>query len=186
MKEFIIKERTSSFKMILPTSLKEITEEYLLGVTNHIVVAPYHVICAVVYRAKLPEIISSAKKSRALATAIVPLFVRATTGDAMESKTSVMFNDIKCGDRLIIAGTSIEMGYQLSCPKNFITIENLIGVYNKDMDFAKGVMIDQNYYYFLDFKLIPMTEIKGFYKTSINEGFVNPFIYPLTENKELN
>ena len=39
-------------------SLNEITEEYLNGVTSHIRIAPYHCIVALVYRCKLPEIIS--------------------------------------------------------------------------------------------------------------------------------
>ena len=37
-------------------------------------------------------------------------------------------------------------------------------------------MMDQNYYYFLDFKLVPITDIKGFYSRDKEEPFVNPFI----------
>lgn len=176
MKEFIIGEGSNGFKMNLPTSLNEITEDYLRGVTNHIRIAPYHSIVALVYRCKLPEIISTARKKKDLATAIVPLFVSANPTVNSEKETINMFASMKTGDKLIIAGTDLERGYHLTCPKNFVTIDNVVRVYNSDSNFAKGVMMDQNYYYFLDFKLVPITDIKGFYSRDKEESFVNPFI----------
>ena len=176
MKEFIIGEGSNGFKMNLPTSLSEITEDYLLGVTNHIKIAPYHCIVALVYRCKLPEIISTARKKKDLATAVVPLFVNSNLNGTVEDGTANLFNDVKPGDKLIIAGTDLERGYQLTCPKNFITIDNIIRIYNSDNNFAKGVMTDQNYYYFIDFKLVPITDIKGFYSRDKEDTFVNPFI----------
>ena len=179
MKEFIIGEGSNGFKMNLPTSLNEITEKYLNGVTSHIRIAPYHCIVALVYRCKLPEIISTARKKKDLATAIVPLFVRANPG----SDSQPLFDMIKTGDKLVIAGTDIERGYHLTCPKNFITIDNVVRIYNSDGNFAKGVMMDQNYYYFVDFKLVPINDIKGFYSREKDDSFVNPFII---ENKASN
>ena len=176
MKEFIIGEGSNGFKMNLPTSLNEITEDYLRGVTNHIRIAPYHCIVALVYRCKLPEIISTARKKKDLATAIVPLFVSANPTVNSEKETINMFAAMKTGDKLIIAGTDLERGYHLTCPKNFVTIDNVVRVYNSDSNFAKGVMMDQNYYYFLDFKLVTITDIKGFYSREKEEPFTNPFI----------
>ena len=176
MKEFIIGEGSNGFKMNLPTSLNEITEDYLRGVTNHIRIAPYHCIVALVYRCKLPEIISTARKKKDLATAIVPLFVSSNVTLSASPETFDMFAQMKTGDKLVIAGTDIERGYHLTCPKNFITIDNVVRIYNSDSNFAKGVMMDQNYYYFLDFKLVPITDIKGFYSREKDGSFVNPFI----------
>ena len=176
MKEFIIGEGSNGFKMNLPTSLNEITEDYLRGVTNHIRIAPYHCIVALVYRCKLPEIISTARKKKDLATAIVPLFVSANPTVNSEKETINMFAAMKTGDKLIIAGTDLERGYHLTCPKNFITIDNVVRIYNSDSNFAKGVMMDQNYYYFVDFKLVPINDIKGFYSREKDDSFVNPFI----------
>ena len=176
MKEFIIGEGSNGFKMNLPTSLNEITEDYLRGVTSHIRIAPYHCIVALVYRCKLPEIISTARKKKDLATAIVPLFVSANPTVNSEKETINMFSSMKTGDKIIIAGTDLERGYQLTCPKNFITIDNIVRIYNSDNNFAKGVMTDQNYYYFIDFKLVPITDIKGFYSRDKDDSFVNPFI----------
>ena len=176
MKEFIIGEGSNGFKMNLPTSLNEITEDYLNGVTSHIHIAPYHCIVALVYRCKLPEIISTARKKKDLATAIVPLFVRANVTLSASSETFEMFVQMQTGDKLVIAGTDLERGYHLTCPKNFITIDNIVAIYNSDSNFAKGVMMDQNYYYFVDFKLVPITDIKGFYSREKDDSFVNPFI----------
>ena len=36
-------------------------------------------------------------------------------------------------------------------------------------------MADQNNYYFVDFKLVPITDIKGKYLMSNPADFVNPF-----------
>lgn len=176
MKEFIIGEGENGFTMNLPTKLSEITEDYLLGVTNDIHVAPYHAVIAMVYRCKLPEIISTARKKKDLATAVVPIYVKANPTLNSEKETYDMFASMKCGDKLIIGTTSLEIGNHLTCPKNFITIDNVVRIYNSDANFAKGVMIDQNYYYFVDFKLVPINEIKGFYSREKDDSFVNPFI----------
>lgn len=176
MKEFIIGEGSNGFKMNLPTSLNEITEDYLNGVTSHIHIAPYHCIVALVYRCKLPEIISTARKKKDLATAIVPLFVNSNVTLSASPETFDMFVHMQTGDKLVIGGTDLERGYHLTCPKNFITIDNVVRIYNSDSNFAKGVMMDQNYYYFVDFKLVPINDIKGFYSREKDDSFVNPFI----------
>ena len=93
-----------------------------------------------------------------------------------EKPTYDMLSLIKPADRIIIAGTDIERGYQLSTPLNMITLENVIKIYNHDNGFAKDVMIDQNYYFFVDFKMVPITDIKGKYNMSNPADFINPFV----------
>ena len=158
MKEFTVTDGKQDFTFRLPTKISEITGDYLKAVTDHIVIAPYYAIVASVYRAKLPEVIS----------ANVPLETEKPTFD--------MLADIKAADRIIIAGTDIERGYQLSTPLNMITLENVIKIYNHDNGFAKDVMIDQNYYFFVDFKMVPITDIKGKYNMSNPADFINPFV----------
>ena len=102
-----------------------------------------------------------------------------TNGNAFlnaKKPTFDMFTGIKAADRIIIAGTDIERGYFLSTPNNMITMENVIKIYNHDNGFAKDVMIDQNYYFFVDFKLVPITDIKGKYNMSNPADFINPFV----------
>ena len=174
MKKFNVTIKSEEFTMTLPTSLKEITSDYLLNITDNVVVSPYHALIAVVYRTKLMEIVNSAKKSRAMATAIVPLFVKANLGDNIEKSSADVFSQMNPSDKIVIAGSDIERGYQIMCPANDITFERLVLVYNNDADFAKAIITDQTYYYFVDFKLVPINDIKGFYKNDV-KTFDNPF-----------
>lgn len=184
MKEFNIKEGSNNFIVKLPTKLSEITKEYLEEVTEHINVAPYYAIVAAVYRAKLPEIISSSKKSRALSTTIVPLYVRGNIPSNMEKEQINAYSKINTCDKLIIAGTAIEIGQELTCPRNLITIDMIVRLYNSNNEFAKGVMLDQNYYYFLDFKLVSISDIKGSYKEVDIAGYNNPFVVKENNSNE--
>lgn len=176
MKEFIVTDGKQDFTLKLPTKISEITGDYLKAVTDDIVIAPYYAVVATVYRAKLPEVISSNKKSKAMAVSIVPLFVKANLNGNIEQGTVGLFNQLESSDRIIIAGADIERGYQLSTPKNMITLDNIVKIYNHDNGFAKEVMIDQNYYYFVDFKMVPLTDIKGKYNMSNPAEFINPFV----------
>lgn len=175
MKEFIVNDGKKSFNLTLPTSLNEITKEYLLDVTADISIAPYYAIVASVYRCKLPEVIANAKKSRQMAMAIVPLFVKANVPDTVEPCLNDVIKSIEASDKIIICGTDIERGYQLSTPKNVITLDTIIRIYTNDTNFAKGVMADQTYYYFVDFKLVSINDIKGYYHSNV-EPFSNPFV----------
>ena len=183
MKQFRVTDGSSDFLMSLPTKISEITSDYLLDVTKDIVVAPYHAVVATIYRCKLPEVISTSKKSRAMAIAIVPIFVKCEIPNDDDYNINV-YKNIKCGDKIIIGGTDLERGYQLSTHKNFITIENIIKIYNHDNDFAKDVMRDQNYYYFVDFKLVPINDIKGFYEPSDVAAYINPFVSVVKDKGE--
>ena len=176
MKEFTVTDGKQDFAFRLPTKISEITGDYLKAVTDDIVIAPYYAVIAAIYRAKLPEVISTNKKSKAIAVTITPVFVKANIPLETEKPTYDMFSLIKQADRIVIAGTDIERGYQLSTPKNMITMENVIKIYNHDNNFAKEVMIDQNYYFFVDFKLVPITDIKGKYEINKPNEFVNPFV----------
>lgn len=184
MKEFTVTDGKKDFAFRLPTRINEITGEYLKAVTDDIDIAPYYAVIASVYRAKLPEVISSKKKSREMAVSVTPLFVKANLNITIEEGTKELFNSLNSSDRIIIAGTDIERGYQLSTPLNMITLENVIKIYNHDNNFAKEVMIDQNYYFFVDFKMVPITDIKGKYNMTTSADFVNPFVEINT--KELN
>ena len=185
MKEFNVTDGKKDFIFRLPTSISEITGDYLKAVTDHIDIAPYYAVIAAIYRAKLPEVISTNKKSRTMAVAIVPVFVKANLNGTIEDGTIGLFNKLEASDRIIIAGTDIERGYQLSTPKNMITFDTVIKIYadphNKD-SFNSKIMIDQNYYYFVDFKLVPITDIKGKYDMSYKADFVNPFATISSDN----
>ena len=175
MKEFNVTDGKKDFIFRLPTKLSEITAEYLNHVTANISISPYYAVIASVYRAKLPEVISINKKSRSMAISIIPLFVKAHLPMEADKIVYDNYSNYKTADRIIIAGADIERGYGLSVPNNLITLDTVIRIYNSDSSFAKSVMSDQTYYYFVDFKLVPINDIKGKYDMKPLEGFVNPF-----------
>ena len=175
MKEFNVTDGKKNFIFRLPTKLSEITADYLQNVTANISIAPYYTVIASVYRAKLPEVISINKKSRSMAISIIPLFVKTNLPIEADKLVYDNYSHYKTADRIIIAGADIERGYGLSVPNNLITLETVIKIYNSDSNFAKSVMSDQTYYYFVDFKLVPVNDIKGKYEMKPLKGFVNPF-----------
>ena len=178
MKEFNVINGGKEMLLRLPTSIKEITADYLKAVTEDISIAPYYAVIAAVYRAKLPEVISTNKKSKAMAVAIVPEFVKANLPLETEKPTYDLINSIKPADRIIIGATDIERGYYLSTPKNIITMDTIIKIYSDESNkngFNSHIMGDQNDYYFVDFKLVPITDIKGKYNMSNPADFINPF-----------
>ena len=176
MKEFTVTDGKKDFAFRLPTNISEITGDYLKAVTDKIVIAPYYAVIASVYRAQLLAVINSNKKSRAMAVSVTPLFVKANVPMETEKPTFDMMSNIKAADRIIIAGTDIERGYYLSAPNNMITIENVIKIYDNDKDFARNVPIDSNHYFFVDFRLVPITDIKGKYDMTPSVDFINPFV----------
>ena len=184
MKSFNVTNGKENFILNLPTSLKEITSEYLNAVTSHIEIAPYHAIIGIVYRCKLPELISTSKKTKEMSIAIVPIFVKGNIADDSNFPADKMLKNIKTGDKLVIAGTDIERGYHIASIRNKITIDSILAIYNNDNNFAKNAIKDINYYYFVEFKLVPVNDIKGYYKDNFDDdNFVNPFI-KIEESKE--
>lgn len=178
MKHFSFEIAEKQVNCDFPTNLNEITSEYLNTVTKSVNIAPFHALVAIVYRASLLEIVALQKKNtRQLSTTIVPLFVRGNVPSEASEETKELFAKMKTSDKIIIANTDIERGYRIAAPKNLITMEYAIYLYNNSKDLAKQVIGDKNHYYFVDFKLVSLSDIKGFYdETNKDEEWVNPFI----------
>lgn len=182
MKQFTVTDGSNEFIMTLPTKINEITNDYLLDVTKDINIAPYYAVIGVICRCNLLSIVNSSKKQRGLSVSMIPVFVKANVPMETEKPTYDLMSSINCGNKIIISGTDVERAYQLSTPKNFITIDNLVKVYNHDAKFAKDIVLDQNNYLFVDFKLVPITDIKGSYAASNFNEYVNPFITIIKNN----
>lgn len=184
MKNFIVTNAIGKkVNLNLPTHLDEIiVPDYLKDVTEIVELLPYQALVGIIYRNKILEIVNSSKKSRALATTIVPVFVKANIPNNDDYNFN-KYHEIKIGNKLIIAGSDIERGYGIICPRNFITIENILRIYNSNADFAKKAITDQDYYYFLDFKVVPINDIKGFY-TDVKSTFNSPFISNVDDETE--
>ena len=156
--------------MNLPTKLSEITPEYLNEVTSNIVVADNYSLIGILYRESLASVIlANNRKQKNITTAIVPVFIKAGATDTEYVK------NMAYGDKIVIAPSDIAMGHHVSCPKNMITINNILEYCDGDKEaYQRAISISQSCYY-LEFKIVPNCNIHGNYKEE-SGSYKNPFI----------
>ena len=170
MLKFEVNGNYDSILMNLPTKLSEITPEYLNEVTSNIVVADNYSLIGILYKESLASVIlANSRKQKNITTAIVPVFVKAGTTDTEYIK------NISCGDKIIIAPSDIAMGHHVTCPKNKITINNILEYCNSDKEAYKHAIGISQACYYLEFKIVPNCNIHGNYIEETS-SYKNPFI----------
>nr|DAH00356.1 MAG TPA: hypothetical protein [Crassvirales sp.] len=168
------------FTLNLPTTLSDITKEYIANVTSHIEVDDNYTIVGVVFREKLSTLILANRRNKKNSDiAAIPIFVKA-------GKTnSELITKLDVGEKLIIAPSDIMLGHHLSAPTNLLTINNILNIIEGDMDVYNKVLGVQEQCYFIEFKLVPNCAIHGAYKKCCND-YVNPFVIKTGEAKKNN
>ena len=161
MKDFEVIGKKVKFNFHFPTSFDELSAEYLKAVTENIHVADHHTLVGIVYHEQLFNIIVSAKrKEKGITSAVVPIFIKAGNTD------SDFINSCECKDKLVIPSSSLSLGYHAAAPQNKLSIDYFLRAIQGDNSLAKRY--DNNYgnepCFFVEFKIIPNVEIKGFYK----------------------
>lgn len=176
MLKFKTNGKAGAFKLNLPTSLSEITPDYLKDVTSAIQVADNYSLIGICYREAFSTIIfANNTKKKNLTTAIVPLFVKC-------GKSSNDFvNNISVGDKLIIAPSQIALGYHVTAPRNLITINNILNCVEGDTRIYQEALKESQQCYFLEFKLVPNVDIVGVYKNDNTIHGINPFVVKVNE-----
>ena len=170
MLKFEVNGKHGSIIMNLPTKLSEITPEYLNEVTSNVVVADNYSLIGILYRESLASVmLANNRKQKNITTAIVPVFVKAGTTDTEYIK------NMSCGDKIIIAPSDIAIGHHVSCPKNMITVNNILENCNGDKEANKSAICVSQPCYYLEFKIIPNCNIHGNYKEE-SDSYKNPFI----------
>lgn len=146
-----------------PTSLDEITPEYLKEVTNDIVLSENYSLIGVCYREKLSNIILSVRQNKkSTDIPVVPIFIKGR-------------KDIETGDKLVISPSQIAIGHHVNAKKNVLTINNLLHYVDGDgMAFGNASKY-KDFVYFLEFKIVPNCDIVGYYKKENDKDFENPF-----------
>ena len=169
-----------AFTLNLPTTLSDITKEYIANVTSHIEVDANYTVVGVVFRERLSTLILASRKNKKNSDiAAIPIFVKAGKTD------SELINKLDVGEKLIVAPSDIMLGYHLSAPANLLTINNILNIMEGDADIYNKVMGIQEPCYFIEFKLVPNCSIHGAYKDGCN-NYVNPFVIKTGENKKNN
>lgn len=156
--------------IILPTSVSEITPEYLGGITDEIVVADNYSLIALCHKAKLSDfILAGRNKKQQLSTQVVPLFVK-------RGKTEWEFSSfIEVADKLLITPTAMSMGLHVNVPMNTLNVERIISIIEEDKGIFPKTVAIKDPVYFLEFKIIPNSDIQGIYKPKYRKDFDNPF-----------
>lgn len=165
MKDFLVQGTKVYFKFHFPTSLEEISVDYLKAVTENVKVADHHSLIGIVYHEKLFDIIVSRKRNqKGLTAGVVPIFIKAGKTD------SEFINSAECRDKLVIPSSSLSIAHHVAAPKNVLSLDYFIRAIDSDNSLAKRY--DNNYgneqCFFVEFKIIPNNEIKGVYKEAQN------------------
>lgn len=169
-----------AFTLNLPTSLSDITEEYINNVTSHIEVDTNYTAIGVVFREKLSTLVLASRKNKKNSDiAAIPIFVKAGKTD------SELINKLNVGEKLIIAPSDIMLGHHLSAPANLLTINTVLSIMEGDVDVYNKVIGIQEPCYFIEFKLVPNCSIHGAYKACCN-NYINPFVVRTGETKKNN
>uniref|UniRef100_A0AAU8MIY3 Uncharacterized protein n=1 Tax=Geladintestivirus 5 TaxID=3233137 RepID=A0AAU8MIY3_9CAUD len=170
MLKFEVNGKYGTVLMNLPTKLSEITPEYLNEVTSNVVVADNYSLIGILYRESLASVIlANNRKQKNITTAIVPIFIKSGVTNTEYIK------QMSCGDKIIIAPSDIAIGHHVTCPKNKITINNILDYCDGDKEaYQRAIGISQACYY-LEFKIVPNCNIHGNYIEE-NSSYQNPFI----------
>ncbi len=169
-----------AFTLNLPTTLSDITKEYISNVTSHIEVDANYTAIGIVFREKLSTLVLASRKNKKNSDiAAIPIFVKAGKTD------SELINKLNVGEKIIIAPSDIMLGYHLSTPTNLLTINNILSILEGDTEIYNKVIGIQESCYFIEFKLVPNCNIHGAYKDSCN-NYANPFVIRTGETKKNN
>ena len=169
-----------AFTLNLPTTLSDITEEYITNVTSHIEVDANYTAIGIVFREKLSTLVLASRKNKKNSDiAAIPIFVKAGKTD------SKLINKLNVGEKLIIAPSDIMLGHHLSAPTNLLTINNILNIIEGDTEIYNKVIGIQEACYFIEFKLVPNCNIHGAYKDDCND-YINPFVIRTGETKKNN
>lgn len=163
MKEFILETKTKRVTFNFPTSLDEITPEYLSQVTANVKVADNYSLVGIVYQEVLSSVILARKQSKKnITSGVVPIFIKAGNTDIDFIKSA------KCKNKIIISSTQLSLGYHVTAAKNVLGLDYFIRVLDQDTTIAKRY--NNNYGMekccFVEFKLVPNCDIVGIYDST--------------------
>lgn len=169
------------YDLNLPTSLNEITEEYIQNVTKHVKVEANYSLIGIVYRERLSTLVLAATKNKKNSNvAVIPVFVKSGKTD------SELINSLIIRDKLIISPSDIMMGYHISTPRNLLTINNIIDLVTSDSTAYNKLLGVKEECYFIEFKLVPNCNIHGAYDNPKENEFTNPYVIKTANAKESN
>lgn len=159
--------------LVLPTSLDEITLDYLNAVTKHVNLAPNYALVAVCIAAT-PFVRCDRNPKQSDGARAIFRIVRKN-----DPKSAI---DAYPGETIISAGTEVMTGIETTCPKNIISTSKVGAMIMSCGKDASGRNIKNPYtdltnpissttVYTVDFKTVPLNSIHGSYrKTTVSDN----------------
>lgn len=181
MKQFTVKVGNKDFNYSFPTSIEEITSEYLQNVTSNVVINDNYSLIAQVYSESLSTIIYTRKQNKKDARIkVTPLFVRAGKTDCE------VINKMHCKDIIIAAASQLNLGHHVKSPTNVLSLDRFIDALDKDVTVAQRYnhAFGKEPVHFVEFKLIPNCEIVGYYDMTTKPNSDTEDYLVITEDKE--
>lgn len=156
-----------------PTSIKEVSEEYLTKISDGITIADNYTLVGLCYLETLSKIIftSRSKSNKDTRIKVTPIFVKA-------GKTDVDFiNNAKIKQPLVIMPTQLSLGMHVNLPHHKLTIDYFNTVVKEAVErdiYEKEVQNpDQRDCIFIEFKLVPNADVMGLLNTDIPDSNIN-------------
>lgn len=174
MKEYVVKTDQGNIKFNFPTSIKEISDEYLKNVTNHIKIAEHYSLLGLVYHERLANVILTIRNNKKKATfGVNPIFIKAGNTDCELIKNAEIKQKVLIGSSQLALGVRVATPNKLNLDYFGACIENSI---ERDLYEKEAKNKDQSQVMFLEFKLVPNCEILAIYgdaPTSIDNDLVS-------------
>ena len=165
MKQVKVKAQGKVTIFNLPTSMDEISNDFLTKVGESIDIAEHYTLVGIVWFDKINNIVIAGKQNSKKANfGVIPIFVK---GGELQN-----IIDVKVGQKLLITSNNIELGVRVAVPGNPLNISRFINTIGARV---KGTFPELEYddeknenVYFIEFKLIPNSDIKGAYNEAPN------------------
>jgi len=161
MKQFAVKTKDGhEVNFNFPTSISEISENYLTKISDALHVADNYSLVALCYSEKLSTVILTARTAKQNAKIkVTPIFVKAGNCDIPFIKEG------KMKQRVVTMQSQLSLGVHVNLPHHKLTLDffaNVVknaedkAIYEKELANADGREC-----IFLEFKLIPNSDIMG-------------------------
>lgn len=150
-------------KVSLPTNIDEISADYLKAVTRHIRVGNEYSLVAIVYKTSTFMLLNTYKQKDAV-TSVIPLFVKC--GNTEDE----FINGLDIKDILTITGSDISMGIHVGNPYNELSMSKITSILQEHENITKERFTKGDYYYLVEFKLIPNCNIHATVTKNVAPG----------------
>ena len=165
--------RGGEYNLTLPTTIKEVSVDYLQKITRHVSVAPNYALIAVAYKVRPIEIVSTVRQNKNASVAGVAMMIKVNSDDEF-------YSSIKSGEGIVIAPSDIALGHTVGVPANDLTPHRLLQLLDTNPDLNKKLIGVMSPTYFVDFKIVATAYIHGTIGNSQKEAPV--YLTPSSAN----